>query len=49
MDKKKKSQEDEKIIDDFLKSKEKMERFIREELEKIKSPIREKLNNSIAC
>ena len=33
----------EKIIKEFLESKEKMERFIRVELNNIKSPIKERL------
>ena len=38
--------ETEKIIQDFIKSKEKMEKFIKEELESIKSPLKERLKNS---
>jgi hypothetical protein len=35
----------EKIIEDFIRSKERMEKFIKEELESIKSPVKERLRN----
>lgn len=41
--------EEEKIIEEFMKSKERMEKFIREELENIKSPLKERLSNAVLC
>ncbi len=38
--------EAEKIVEEFIKSREKMEKFIREELESIKSPLRERLRHA---
>jgi len=42
---KKNKTEEEKIIEEFMKSKERMEKFIREELENIKSPLKERFKN----
>lgn len=39
--------ETERIIEDFLESKKKMERFINEELESIKSPLGERLKRKV--
>ena len=40
-----KEQDEKKIIEEFLKSKEKMNKFIKEDLGSIKSPIRDILKN----
>ena len=42
---KKNSLEEEKIIEDFVRSRERAEKFIREELESRKSPIRKRIKN----